>query len=175
MSNVIKFLLLTLVLVTVLMGCQKTDWKEFKPSDGRFSVLMPGNPDTQTEQVNTSAGAVDLHVFTSALGNSGYIVGYGDYPASLIQTSSPASFLDGIRDGAVSSPKGKLTSERVLSSDNNPGRELKIESPDGKHIIFGRYYLVGNRLYQALAINPKEQAFGADATKFLDSFKLLAQ
>jgi hypothetical protein len=70
--------------------------------------------------------------------------------------------------------KAKLLSETQISLEGHPGRELKVEFPDG--IAIARLYVVGNRIYQVIAsleTNKKDQE--PNAIKILDSFKLLSQ
>jgi hypothetical protein len=161
------------VLIAFLTSCQQATWKEFSSGEGTFSILMPGTPTEKTQKVNTQAGAIDMHLFTLVQKGVAYLAIYNDYPEVFVQARNADKMLDGARDGAVSSIQGKLLSELIISLDKYPGREIRIEAPDGKHTIQTRIYLVKNRLYQVGVVTPKEGSFSEDVTKFLDSFKLL--
>ena len=149
-------------------------WREFAPEEGRFSILVPRTPRETTETVETEMGTHDEHTFTVIHGDIAYIVNYGDYPQSLRNVDSRA-MLDALRDGAVESVGGKLLSERAISVDGYPGREVKIKvSNDSETAIMQvRIYIVRNRLYYIYTIAPETRASSPDVKKFLDSFKLL--
>ena len=153
-------------------GAASATWKEFSSSEGSFSILMPGEPTEQTKTVNTKAGAIDLHLFIFQQKNVAYFVSYVEYQEELVQANNAEKLLDGARDGAVSNVQGKLLNEVSISLEKYPGREIRIQVPDGKHTIQTRMYLVKNRLYQVMIVTPKEDSFSKDVTKFLDSFKL---
>jgi len=157
----------------LVAGAPAATWKEFFSNEGSFSILMPGVPTEQTKRLNTKAGAIDMHLFILEQKNVAYFVSHIDYQEELLQQRNDDEILDGARNGAVKNVQGKLLSEVPISLDNYPGREIRIETSDGKHTIQTRIYLVKNRLYQVMIVTPKENSFSKDVTKFLDSFKLL--
>lgn len=165
-------LLTLLVLVLLLTACQPADWKEFSSKEGAFSVLMPGTPTEQTQKADTQAGTIEVHMFIFEQNGAAYMVGYNDYPEAIVQQADPSKMLDGARDGMVSNTQGKLLGEQVISLDKYPGREIQIETSDGKLTMKNRVYLVNNRLYQVGVVTPKEESNSANITKFLASFKL---
>ena len=87
----------------------------------------------------------------------------------------PKSLLDGTRDVVVSSSKGKLLSEKKIILDKNPGREFRAELPIGEDrkggILKCRIYLVGHRVFQIMAVSPKDEANTKDIDVFFRSFK----
>jgi hypothetical protein len=168
-----KKLLTPVFLALFLIGCEQSAWKEFSSSEGAFSILVPGTPNEQAISVNTEAGSIDGHLFMVGRKDMSYLVAYADYPDTLIQKRTPDAMLDGARDGAVANAQGKLLGELVISINGYPGRELKIESPDGQGIMKARIFMVGHRLYQVGVVTPKEKALSRNIGKFLDSFKLL--
>jgi len=168
--NLMKTKLLALALLAVfLVGCHQPGWKEFRSSEGAFSILLPGTP---TEQIST-AGPIDFHFFVLEQKDITYMVGYSDYPDTLVQERTPDVMLDGTRDGAVANVQGELLSELIISLNEYPGRELKIESHGGKVTTKTRIFMVGHRLYQVMVATRKEKAFSENVKRFLDSFKLL--
>jgi len=147
-------------------------WKEFRSSEGAFSVLMPGTPEESTETLSTEIGPLNLHSFTVNQRERSYGVVYADYPEALVQNTDPEGILDGARDGAVAKVQGKLLSESFIDLDNHPGREIKVESSDRTATLRARVYLVNNRLYQTVWAGPKEDSSSEEVDRFLDSFEL---
>lgn len=162
-------------LLVFLVGCQQATWEEFRSSEGKFSVLMPGRPTKQIRSVKTPSGALDAHMFLVEQGNVAYMVAYSDYPAIVIQDRPAKLILDGARSGAVRNAQGKLVGESQISLDGHQGRELDIETTEGKTVIKARIVLVGHRLYQVMVLTRKEQASSEEVKKFLDSFTLHPQ
>jgi hypothetical protein len=150
------------------------DWKLHESRSCACSILMPGSPKESQQTYPTDAGDVVATLFILELegGSVAYLLGYNDYKAELVASSDPQVMLDGARDGAVSNVSGKLISEKKITLDGNPGRELKIEAPQD-NVVFARVYMVKQRLYQALVVMPKSKLRDGEVKKFLGSFKLL--
>jgi hypothetical protein len=160
------------VFLLALIGCQQATWEKFSSSEGAFSVLMPGTPTQQVRTAKTSSGSIDAHMFLVEHRDVAYIVAYSDYPNPMIQERTPKLILDGARDGAVANLQGKLVGESIISLDGHQGRELQIESPDGKVTVTARIFLVDRRLYQVMVLTPQGKDSSEDVRKFFDSFRL---
>jgi hypothetical protein len=169
-----KLRLLAIVsFIAVFSSCQQATWTELKPGDGAIVVSMPGDPKAQVQRVATQAGDIEVHSFVLEKKDIAYSVTYNDFPAALLSDGNSDRMLNGARDGAVSSVKGKLLTDTGIALQEFPGREINIEAPDGKHTVVSRIYLVKSRLYQISVAVPNEDLQREDVAKFLDSFKLL--
>ena len=169
-----KAILCLLTVLLALTGCEVTTWKEFESKEGGFSVQMPGPPAEKRQTFNTQVGSVDARFFTveADRGASVFMVVYGDYPEALMAAEDMTILLDAARDGAVGNIQGTLLSERAISIGGHPGRELQVQSSDGKLALQIRIYLVGSRQYQVVMVSPKATPSTADRDRFFDSFKL---
>ena len=58
-----------------------------------------------------------------------------------------------------------------VAVDGFPGREMDV-APAGGQFVRARIFLVGQRQFQVAAVTPDERTGAADATRFLDSFRL---
>ncbi|NJR48229.1 MAG: hypothetical protein HC780_00450 [Leptolyngbyaceae cyanobacterium CSU_1_3] len=149
--------------------------EEFKSQTGQFSVTAPIALKEETRSLDTTAGKINLHMFTATEKNKAYFVAYADYPEQILKLSNPEKMLDGARDGAIGNVNGKLVSEAKVSINGAPGRELVIEAK-GKNgengTVKARVFLVKNRLYQAMVVAPQAEVNSAEMDKFLQSFKL---
>jgi hypothetical protein len=161
-----------LTLLSVSSHAQ-TEWKEFAPKDGSFTVLLPGPPNEFKKTVKTPDGAVEVVLFELPVsaGSAKYAIGYTEYPDTAIKPGTEDKRLDNARDGAVASTKGALVRQKILLLDNYPGRELLLRI-DGKGAILMRLYAIKNRLYQLVVFGSEEFVGSKDAEKFLTSFKL---
>ena len=151
---------------------------EFKWDAGKCKVLLPGKAQ-ETIQKGTSADGTPVETHMLQVEGGGgrhvYLVAFTPNPA-LANASDDVKekALDGGRDAAVSSTKGKLvagTDKKIKLDNAHPGREFQVEVP-----ILGIYraqlYVVGDRLYQLVVAGPKDVALSDNADKFFKSFKL---
>jgi hypothetical protein len=150
------------------------EWKTYSSKDGRFSVLMPGKPQEQTQNVKTPDGKLALHLLVSAVALDRVVyVSYSDYPAKSVESKQEA-FLDGTVKGNVNSLKGKLVTEKKIAvgKGKRPGRDVLIDLPDKKQMYRSRIVLSGNRLFQVVALGSEEFVKGKEVGEYLDSFKV---
>jgi hypothetical protein len=147
-------------------------WRVFTSKAGGFAVALPGAPDESTQRVLTASAAMEVHLFVVETNAGTYVVSYCDLPTDEVKAGSEAKRLDLARDGAVDKAKGKLRSEKERKLDGYPGRELVIVADKGPRIRM-RIVAVKNRLYQAMAMGPAKFTESQDATRFLDSLRLV--
>jgi hypothetical protein len=152
-----------------------TEWQTFTSKNGHFAVLMPGTPKSDVDSVETLIGTVDLHSFMVETDEFAYFVAYGDFPPTFVQGADTDAMLDGAREGALADVRGTLVSERRISVQGFPGRELWIEASAGnqKGLAQARMILVGNRFYQVLVVGPKERFAESQAERFLNTFQVI--
>jgi hypothetical protein len=138
---------------------------------GRFSVLFPGTPTQNAQQVALSdSDSVTLHQFHFQDGNSSYMVMYNDYPAQYI-AGEPQSFLESIRDGTMEPVKATLTSDQPIDLNGVPGRVFKFTDQIGNtYTVLD--FLDGKRLYQVI-VTVGAGSSAIHAEDFLNSFRIL--
>src|SRR5688572_23404134 len=111
-------LFLGLSLLPVLGAVQDLDWKAFSPKDGGFTVLMPGMPMEDKQDVKTVSGDITVMLHFIEVKNEGsLVVSYSEYPDAAFKGGDDEKRLDSARDGAVVSAKGKLKSEKKITLD----------------------------------------------------------
>ena len=167
-----KYLALIFLLFVLVAGCSINQWEEYISDEGKYKVDFPGNPEIKTQKVNTKIGEIQITMAMLESNNIAYMASFNDYTSEFIKNSNEKDLLDGARDGAVANVQGKLLSELIIELNNIPGREIKIETADGKNTIIQRVYLAGSRLYQVSVVTPKTQSFDKNINKYLDSFKI---
>lgn len=151
------------------------DWKEYTSKEGGFSVRMPtGKLLQQTQQVNTPAGKLTIHIYGVGVseGTGTFITMYTDYPPAVVAGGADR-VLDGAKSGVSAFVKdAKITHESKIKVAGNPGREWTIDLA-GKGSMRVRVFLVKNRIIQLLAGSETGKVSDKDIQTFFDSFKLI--
>jgi hypothetical protein len=152
-------------------GGKLEEFKPYRSDEGRFSILLPGEPERMVQKVDTPFGALELIMYQAGSKKIGFMVGYADYPQKMFESADIEKMLDDARDGAVQNIQGKLIDEKVLDFHGNPGRELEIKVPN-KATIKSRIILIGTRLYQVMVVSESKSALRKNCPKFFESFKV---
>ena len=138
-----------------------------------FTVSMPGSPSHDTQSVPSAVGPIPIHLYTLSAGYEGYIAGYSEYPDSVFSAAAPEDLMNGAQNGAINNIQGQVTSQRSITIDGNPGREIIGTSPSKNIGFTARVYLVKPRMYMLLYTQyDQSKPMSGDGKKFLDSFKL---
>lgn len=102
-------LLFVFVLAGALGACTRSEWRELPVNDGGFGVLMRGEPHYPRQQLDTPAGKLFAHLYSSDRPDSYFMVGYTDYPLALVVGTAPEQLFSGVRETWVQRIDGKLT------------------------------------------------------------------
>jgi hypothetical protein len=168
-----------LAVVSVLSACGQSEWRELPVSDGAFSILMRGEPTYARQQLNTPAGKMVAHLYSSDRPDSFFAVGYADYPLAAVVGRPPADLFSGVRDTWLRRIEGKLTASDngIKLAGQYPGLEFqaggKVKGTDA--FVHARFYLVDQRLYQIIAMGRKDAVPQGVINRFLNSFRLIPQ
>jgi hypothetical protein len=154
-------------------------WRVFTAPDGRFTVLMPGQPERNSETQKTYMGEINLEMFVAQPPKQevAYMVVYNDFPYSYGQMTNPQTILDNARDMALKTTKSRLINQRhIRSSNGHPGKEITYVNAGGK-ITRSRMYVAEGRLYQVMAITSQKQqpTLARTITGYLNSFHVVLQ
>ncbi|RPD50991.1 hypothetical protein [Paracnuella aquatica] len=154
------------------------DWFLYK--NQQMSIEFPQEPNITTQSVPTAVGDIEMKIASfesknEADSNLAYVFIASDYPDSLINSGKKEllpQFFRASVDGAEKNVNGKLISEKEISIEGFPGREVNVDYGNGQAIISFRMYLVHNRAYFIQTLSETEKAANKDAIRFMNSFKL---
>ena len=154
-------------------------WRVFTAPDRRFTVLMPGQPERDTQIQKTHMGEINLEMFVAQPPNQevAYLVVYNDFPYNYGQMTTPQTILNNARDMALKTTQSNLISQRnIRSSNGHPGKEIEYVNAGGK-ITRNRMFVADGRLYQVMAIVSKKQqpTLARTITGYLNSFHLVVK
>jgi hypothetical protein len=176
-----RLLATALAAIAVLCACMRapSEWKELVLENGGFAVLMRGQPHYVRQMLDTPAGRMEAHLYSSDRPDAYFAVGYSDYPLALVVGGSPEGLFTGVRDMWVRRLEGRLTQSdsRITAGGRHPGYAFSAEGRmnGADAILDARLYLVGQRLYQIVAIGRKGEVSQGIVNRFLDSFRLVEE
>ena len=150
------------------------DWQEYKSATGKFMIQVPSKPQEQSQDQTTDVGTIKLNMVIAEANDSGYFVGYADFPNKV---ADPADIQKGLGDsvkGSVSNLKGEIKSEKEYMLGDVPCRDFeaggKVQATDVS--MKGRFCLADKRLYQVFVLGSKEKFSTSDVDRFITSFKI---
>lgn len=154
--------------ITISTMAQSTRWKEHISEKGKFSVLLPGAPETdyrlgETDSITGLVYEVNYRQKDLTL----WSVDYFDLPAVPPDAGGVKKVLEQRRDKYSAG-----SDSTMLTLNGFPALEYKMRrGRDG--IEIGRIVLVRQRVYQLrmFTLTRPNQAASVEVTKFFDSFK----
>jgi hypothetical protein len=146
----------------VVAGCG-TSWQDYSSTTGKFTIQFPDKPKEEEE----SRFGVTRHTVVLKQNDRTYSVSYVDWTPEQLEKFD----LDRFAEGSVEGAKGKKTGQESIKLGDYPGRDVRVDLPDGKELR-NRIYLVKNRAYVVTVVGKKGFPSSGEAEKFFNSFKL---
>ena len=149
------------------------DWREYRPADGGFSVLLPQKPAQSERRLPTPAGEVLMRMLSVRVGEQVLGAGFADFPAPIA-----APLMDAMRDALVANIGGKVDVERAVEAGAAKGREFTASGTLGRGDaarpgrLRARLLVHGQRYYQLVWLGGPDDMSAADIDLFLASFKI---
>ncbi len=140
-------------------------------TDLAFSAALPCPSQFSTTPVPTAMGTVTMAGFSCATAEAFYAVFVGDYPKGSI-TDPDASYTGAI-NGAANNVQGTVRTVKPFTIGALTGREtwIDFQRSGQSGVVHVRYFIIGDRLYQAMFVGALGAEDGKDAIAFLESFK----
>jgi hypothetical protein len=167
---------LGVVLVLLPVANAKPDREKEKPLKelhisvlGEFLVRFPDKPREESRDMATSAGVIQLHTTRCDAGRDLILsVVWCDYPEEF-EGVEMRTIMDGVADG-LRGRDGKIVRESDFAEGLLKGRVWRIEAE--RNIIRVRAALAGRRLYQIVAVGPRDRIDLPMVDEFFQSFTI---
>lgn len=146
---------------------------EFKSEAGKFSIHLPAKPEHEITEVGTVKEK--QHQFKVSTDQGAYVISYQDNPNLQGSTAKQQmAALKSGRDRLQEVFRGKLLESKSVALNNtHPGLNFRMTIPQAQGEARCRFYMVGTRLYQIMAIGLPEFANSNQVAQVINSFKLL--
>ena len=164
----------TVLLILTLTSCNRTPryaWHQLAASDGTFSVTLPGDSVQQDTPTNSKTGGsfVSHSFHVRASKNAAYGCSWWEDPS--LKNQTPEQILDAARDHGLSGAQGKLISEKRLTVQGHPARDIR-GVVRWNSAYDNRLVVVGNRLYTLLVLDVTGKHDGENVERFFNSLTL---
>lgn len=138
-------------------------WEKFEHEGAGFSVLMPGKP----VEAITKRSKYTMHSFTVTLGKTVFSASYSDYvPEAKLDSGSISENIERFNKQLGA----QLLTTREIKIDNLSAVEFTAETPALN--VKSRVFVIGNRMFQTVALVFKDVDETIAVNRFFDSFKL---
>ncbi len=162
------------LLCASLTACApELNWREVRGDDAHFSVLLPSKPATHTRTIDLDGQTVEMSMTGGAVGELSFVVASARIPDAARQPAALAAMqtamLHNIRASTHTEKtvnlKGGVPATEVSASGQaaSDGRPLQMQA---------RFATYRDRVYEAVALGPKDKLSPEAAETFLASLSL---
>jgi hypothetical protein len=155
-------------------AAEQPQWTEFRSPERGFAVTFPGTPKSASAPVEGQNPLLQYD-FQASLGeDTVYSVVVFEYPSGKGPNPDNDTYVKLVNAYAKGS-ESRLRKRGTATIAGYPGFEAISDDKKGKlsHLI--NVVPSGDRIYMLVTAGPKGHATGDDATRFRDSFRLLAR
>jgi len=152
------------------MARDKASLAPFNSEVGRFSLSLPQGVSTETDMLETKIGTLAFHTYKARSKFVQFVVAYVDYPAEYIQETGAGQLLKNAAQSAADNFGGKAIEEKAFMKDDQAVREVLIKAKKGVYAR-SRISIVGNRLYQVMAISTRRHVQDKKVEEVFSSLK----
>jgi hypothetical protein len=147
-------------------------WESFTTPDGRLSLEFPGKAVADDQQRTLSGGGtVTVHMVGTQTADRKYYSFARDNLQDSLDRSADDR-LDSARDGAIKNVQGHLLSEKRITVQTFPAREIQAHIR-GEMFLDARLIAVEDQLLMLMVMSPSENSRDAkNIQNFYDSFKI---
>ena len=179
-------LLFSFACALLLAACSpKFDWREIKPVDGGFVILLPDKPQTVVRDIAFNGRTVRMTIVSTGVGPTLFAAGVAQLPPEAIDPPRLDATLAWFRDALVRNIDGRVTGAQpaLLSPAAAAGHVVRggqaveargrvgRDSRPGQ--LAARFYVVDDRLYQVVAIGADGELTADALDTFFSSFRLI--
>lgn len=143
-------------------------WTKFVSEEGRFSVFMPGTPESKVETTQSEHGPYTTHLFILRGQRNVFLIGWVDYDPSF--NFNRQTELEANRDNFVKGLNATVLETRSARIDGYQAIEFTAENEN--RVFKSRVYMVGRRPYQIVIGSPKGVDDSVNVDRFFSTFKV---
>lgn len=159
------------VLLVALTGAQQQQaWKPFTPPDKKFTVLLPGTPQSTTRKLMKGAYEIPTTIYLLGRPGANYLIAISDLPKEAPNSLS-ADLIKSAKEEFIKGVDGTWLGEKNALYNGLSGRLLAFKNKSGAN---GAVWMAAkDRKIYTLTIAKNKTPYAAEQAKFFGSFKVL--
>ena len=158
-----------LALLPVMAGAQKA--YKLSSDEGKFFILLPGEPDYSVEDVETAVGSLKMHTWLyEESDDAAYMMAYIDYPADMVDEADNDDLLDAALEGALGSWGVNLKKVKKETRWHGGYKGIFTNESNGDTHTAYEVILAENRLYQIAILQYGKPISKKTISSIYDSF-----
>lgn len=162
------------LLAFMLAGCDPAlNWREVRNSDLGYTVLLPAKPASFDRSVDLDGLQVAMSMTAAEVDGTSFAVA----TAVVADAAQRTSALMAMQTAMTRNIQGEITEQKTITMKNG-ATAVQIYATgkaarDGQPLaLFARFMVHGTRVFQVVALGPKEKLDAETADTFLSSFAL---
>ncbi len=163
-----------ILVCAALSACApELNWREVHGNDAHFTVLLPSKPATHAREIDLGGLKVEMSMTGAAVDELSLVVA----SAQVAEASQRAAALAAMQQAMLRNIRAtKHTKKAVTLKGGAPATEIVAEGQaarDGRTLVMhARFAARGERVYQAVALGPRDKLSAEAAETFLGSLAL---
>lgn len=162
------------VVMLIVAGCSPAlNWREVRNSDAGYTVLLPAKPTSFERSVDLDGVRVMMNM-TAAEANG---VSFAVATAVVADEAQRAGALMAMQTAMTRNIQGKITEQKTIPLKNGisviqiraTGKAARNGEP---LVLFARFLMHDTRVFQVIALGPKDKLDTEASDTFLNSFSL---
>lgn len=155
-------------------GCNPAlNWREVRSNDAGYTVLLPAKPTSFERSVDLNGLKVMMDMTAAEANGASFAVA----TAVVADEAQRASALMAMQTAMTRNIQGEITEQKAITLKNGTsviqiratGRAARNGEP---LVLFARFTVHGTRVFQVIALGPKDKLDTETADTFLNSFSV---
>jgi hypothetical protein len=142
----------------------------YTSEEGRFTAQLPPGVEVEVDTLKTAVGELPVHMLRTRTKFVQYMLVYTDYPDDYMAKGGPGEILKAAAKGAADNIGGKLVRQKAFIEKGQAVREVRVRGRKGMQMR-SHLTLVGNRMYQVMAITSLRHINDKTISTVLSSFE----
>jgi TonB family protein len=164
--------LLICALSSLVRAQSASDWKEYSSAEGKFRILMPGEPSKKMRCKGDDSPHSVTYVAKFEDDKQTWTVAYFDAPVRPASAEAIKKIFDRTCDYRTRSAYHKIIDEKDQDFSGYPARDIKIRFDyDSERVELTKIVLVGQRVYEISVVTFVNSADAPDVHRYFDSFR----
>lgn len=158
----------------MVAGCNPAlNWREVRSNDAGYTVLLPAKPTSFERSVDLDGLKVMMNMTAAEANGASFAVA----TAVVADEAQRASALMAMQTAMTRNIQGEITEQKTITLKNGTSViEIRAAGKAARKgeplVLFARFLMHGTRVYQVIALGPKDKLDAETADTFLNSFSL---